>query len=301
MVASEAHKVNTPSESMSTIALIPTGKMEHAALGAALGRLFPDHCFIVRPPEMNLDGFTSRDVSPLVAATAGPVPTSLDELAKELVNSILPSRRGRSINYAYVVEDLELCNQHQPELVLRIFRDAVEGYIHRTWPQQSAPIFAAIRERCSFHLFRPMTEAYFFGEAAALQRANAVQEAKLPANLDLEHFYTTDPDYLNFPSCDRITDMPMRQNHPKAYIHFLCDPTLSNKKLKYRESQNGVQALSLLDWEQVLSAPPHCPFLHAFLDDLGAALDSPLPFVNAAHPDERVRFPGPQNRLLRNL
>ena len=95
--------------------------------------------------------------------------------------------------------------------------------------------------------------------------------------------------------------MPQREFHPKAYLRFLCDPTLSDRRKRYRETVNGVAALQSLDWACVLSSPPHCPFLHAFLDDLGQALNSPLPFTDMAHADPRARFPGPIDRVLRNL
>ena len=114
---------------MAVIALIPTGKLEHAALGPALEKLFPEHTFVTRPSESNLNGFTSRDVAPLVAAQPGPISTNLEELAAELVNAIFPGRREERIDFAYVVEDLELCNQHQPELVLGLFRTSVDSYI----------------------------------------------------------------------------------------------------------------------------------------------------------------------------
>jgi len=287
---------------MAVVALIPTGKLEHAALGPSLSRLFPDHAFVVRPPERHLDGFTSRDVAPLAAAQPGPVPADLDELAGELVNAIFPGRRREHIDFAYVVDDLELCNQGQPDRVLRLFRDAVNSYISRTWPQQSGPRYAEVRERCSFHLFRPMTDAYFFGDAAALQRAGADQLRQLPADLDLEQFRTIDQAFLTLPAgTDRIADMPQREFHPKSYLHYLCDPTLADRRKRYRETVNGVAALESLDWERVLSSPPHCPFLHAFLDDLGAALNSPLPFIDRARADPRARFPGPRDRILRNL
>ncbi len=287
---------------MAVVALIPTGKMEHAALGPALARLFPDDPFVVLPPERHLDGFTSRDVAPLAAAPPGPVPTDLDELAAELVNAIFPGRRGQRIDFAYVVEDLELCNQAQPDRVLRLFRDAVDSYISRTWPQQSEPRYAQVRKRCSYHLFRPMTEAYFFGEPAALQRAGADQPHQVPANLDLEQFRTVDQAFLTLPpGTDRIADMPQREFHPKSYLHYLCDPTLADRRRRYRETVNGVAALVSLDWECVLSSPPHCPFLHAFLDDLGEALNSPLIFVDRAYAYPRARFPGPGDRILRNM
>jgi hypothetical protein len=287
---------------MAVVALIPTGRLEHLALGPALETLFPDHTFVVRPRERHLDGFTSRDVSQLASRENDPIPTNLDELVAELVNAIFPGRRGEPIDFAYVVEDLELCNQHHPDVVLDVFRDAVNSYIARTWPQQSAPRFAQIREKCSYHLFRPMTEAYFFGEAAALERAVTVQPPLLPSDLDLEQFRTTDQTFLDLPpGFERISDMPQREHHPKDYIHYLCDPTLVDRRRKYKESVNGVAALRLLNWQQVLDSPQHCPFLHAFLDDLAEALNSPLPFVNSAHADSRVRFPGLGDRILRNL
>jgi hypothetical protein len=36
---------------MAVVALIPTGKLEHAALEPALGWLFSNDTFVVRPPE----------------------------------------------------------------------------------------------------------------------------------------------------------------------------------------------------------------------------------------------------------
>lgn len=254
---------------MAVVALIPTGRMEHAALCSALGRLFPDDRFVMRPIETHLNGFTSRDVSPLAVAPELPVPTTLCELAQELVNAIFTGRRTERVDFAYVLEDLELCNQHQPELVLRLFRTAVSSYISRTWPQQSEPRYERVRERCSFHLFRPMTETYFFGDPASLQRARTEKPHELPANLDLEQFRTVDQDFLSLPPrTDHIADMPEREFHPKSYLHYLCDPTCADRRKRYRETDHGVAALAELNWESVISAPPRCPFLHAFLDDL---------------------------------
>ena len=71
--------------------------------------------------------------------------------------------------------------------------------------------------------------------------------------------------------------MPDREFHPKGYLRYLCDPTLMDKRKRYKEAVNGVTALRSLNWSDVLDPSPHCPFLHAFLDDLGEALNSPLP------------------------
>ncbi len=276
--------------------------MEHCALGQALANVFPDHSFEVRPKEKNLDGFTSCDVARLDAASSGPVPTNLEELAKELVNAILPGRRGHRADFAYVLEDLELCNRGQPELVLSVFRNAVDVYIRQTFSQRFDSIHAQVRERCSFHLFRPMTEAYFFGDAAALERAGASRPHQLPSDLDLEEFRTVDQEFLDLAAGTRdIVDMPDREFHPKHYLRFLCDPTLSDRRKRYKEKHQGAAALMLLNWSVVLGHPLGCSFLHAFLDDLGEALNSPLPFVNSDFADSRARFPGPRDRILRNL
>lgn len=286
---------------MADVVLIPTGKMEHAALATALSRLFRNHDFAVRPPESHLVGFTSRDVATLRPLEQAPIPTALEELAKTLVNAIFPGRRGEHVDFAYVLEDVELCNQTHPERVLRLFRDAVNSCIQNDWPQQSGPRYAEVRKRCSFHLFRPMTEAYFFGDPESLRRARVQLPHVLPGHPDFEHFRTADQAFLNLAAHDRIADMPQREFHPKAYLHYLCDPTLTDRRARYRETVNGVRALESLDWERVLREPPHCPFLHAFLDDLGQALNSPLPFIDPSHADPRTRFPGPKDGILRNL
>jgi hypothetical protein len=287
---------------MAQVVLIPTGRLEHAALAPALKRLFPDHDFRCRPKEKHLDGFTSTDVTRITLG--GPIRTNVEELAAELVASVSPGQRGQPADFAVVVEDLELVNDHQPDGVTQLFREAVDRHIRKTWSSQQAQdrALALVKERGSFHLFRPMTEAYFFGDSAALQRAGAIQAPQLLAS-DLESFTATDVVFLQLPNgqFDRIVNMPHRQRHPKSYLHYLCDPTLADKKRRYRETAGGVAALTDLDWQQVLAAPPHCPFLHAFLDDLAFALNQPLGFVNQAPTHPLTRFPGGKNRLLRNL
>ena len=90
-------------------------------------------------------------------------------------------------------------------------------------------------------------------------------------------------------------------NHaPKSYLHYLCDPTLADKKRQYKETKNGVAALTTLAWEMILTEPPHCPFLHAFLDDLSEALQTPLAFIQQQHAEPCTRMSGDANALLRN-
>ena len=287
---------------MAVVALIPTGSMEHLALAPSLKRIFPNHMFVVRPAEGHMDGFTSCDLSRPTNPSPKDVPTNLQKLASTLVNSIYPGRHKERIDFAYVVEDLELFNHAHPEIALAQFREAVKQYIEKVWQQQTDDPFNRVREQCSFHLFRPMTEAYFFGDPEALNRANVQRISQLPVDVDLEQFRTIDQTYLELPpNTKNIKDMPQREIHPKSYIQFLCDPTLSDKNLRYRETHNGKDALESLNWELVLQHPSRCPFLTAFLDDLSWALDCHLPFVDSENADPRVRVFGSQNRILRNL
>jgi hypothetical protein len=288
---------------MAEVVLIPTGKLEHTALHLALGRLFPEHTFAPRPPDRHLDGFTSTDVARIPAER--PEGHVLDELVAALVAAVAPGRKGQPADYAFVLEDLELVNDHQPDRVVAVFRAAVARHVGRFFPSARAQEKACelIRERCSFHLFRPMMEAYFFGEPAALERAGTSQVSQLAQPVDLERFLTIDQPFLLLPDGvhEQITDMPERQRHPKSYLHYLCDSTLANRQKRYRETKGGVRALRDLDWQQVLSEAPHCPFLHAFLDDLTDALECPLSFIDRTHAAPETRFPGGSDRLLRNI
>ncbi len=293
---------------MPKVVLIPTGSMEHLALGPSLARLFPGAHFETRPVGGHLNGFTSTDVTQAVQAPTGLLKAE-DKLAALLVASVEPGQRAPA-DYACVLDDLELANDHQPAEVLAVFRSAVQWHLqNHPWPSLASrqKVEARLRDRCSFHLFRPMTEAYFFGDPAALGRAGTVQPAQLPPDLDLEQFRTSDQAFLQLPPDARpkperrILDMPDRQRHPKSYLHYLCDPTLKDKKRKYKETGGGATALRGLDWEQAVAAPPHCPFLHAFLDDLGWALSSPLSFIGAAKAHPLTKFPGGPSRVLRNL
>lgn len=287
-----------------TVVLIPTGSMEHAALGPALGRLFTHADFQVQPPERHLDGFTSGDVT--ARPNAAGVLRNEDKLAARLVASVdVP----RPPDFACVVEDLELCNDAHPERVVEAFVDAVRRHLaHHPWSTASREQRARerLRDLCSFHIFRPMTEAYFFGDPAALTRAGAQRPAILPVHLDLEAFETCDQAFLDLPrdlrpkQQRRIKDRPERRRHPKSYLHYLCDPTLDDRNARYRETVGGAAALRELDWQSVLSTPPHCPFLHALLDDLAEALNHRPSTVDGRHAHPLLRFPGGEDSLLRN-
>jgi hypothetical protein len=286
---------------MAVVALITTGVMEHRALGKSLKRLFPNDEFVNWPPDGPLPGFTSgRVLVPSQFDDSTAIPSELNELATSLVGLADRPRRQQRFDFVFVLEDLELVNQEQPETVVEAFRNAVDTYVRENGLQLPPNISERVREQCSFHLFRPLTEAYFFGEPAAIRRAGAQRPWIVSA--DFERFETGDPTYLGLPKgTQEVCEMPNRKLHPKHYLRFLCDPGRPASGAGYRETKNGVRALEHLDWEQVVSAEPRCPFLHAFLDDLAYALGRTLPFINPDKAAACVRFAGPHARTLRNV
>ena len=150
----------------------------------------------------------------------------------------------------FAIDDLELSNVATAHHVTRLVSDAVRRALGATPTHQQ---FARVRERCSFHLLCPMLEAYFFGEPAALQRAGAKRAATLEPTHHLENFLASDPDFM---ARDEIREHPWRRpdraRHPKRYLSFLVDPH-DTERATYKESRDGVRALSTLDWAQVFA------------------------------------------------
>jgi hypothetical protein len=224
-------------------------------------------------------------------------PALVDKLATALVAAVDPGRTGTPADLAVLVEDLELANRDQPELVARHVREAVQRELERRWASLARRDVSAerVRNRCSFHLFVPMVEAYFFGDANALSNAGATRSALFdPIAADVEDFSTTDPDFLLPPDGDTYWAKPHRERHPKHYLEFLCDPTGTTNR--YRERDGGKRALESLDWNLVLAPPEHAEFARALLLDLGSALGVPLAIAGRPSP-----VTGETGTILRNL
>ena len=150
---------------MKRIQLIVTGEMEVKSLHLSLGNLFPNVEFIA--PFLAY-GFTSNWVKsisphqPCTGITSKPV---IDKLAAALLSYVEPGRqRSGHVDLVLVLEDLELCNQDQPAIVVEEFGKAVRRQLDsRGFNGDSLrKTEEKLRSRCSFHLFAPMPEAYFF-------------------------------------------------------------------------------------------------------------------------------------------
>ncbi len=144
-----------------------------------------------------------------------------------------------------------------------------------------------LRTTCSFHLFVPMLEAYFFADPMALARLNATAPSQFDLATDMENFSVADP---NLPAGDP------RLQHPKRYANFMCDP--SGKLARaYKETKQGIEILRVLDWRKVLSNPEHGRFLRALFDDLAWGLKVENPFQGTRAKETQIRDKG----LLRNI
>jgi hypothetical protein len=210
------------------------------------------------------------------------------------------------------VDDLEF---NAPEPTVNAVCDAVERRLEYRWSSKKARTRAQARltERCSFHLLAPMPEAYFFGEPAALVRAEA---DKRPSRFDIEtnveQFAIGDQEYLSYPEVTPEAEpnkerrkrtwakgIDERRRHPKLYLKFLCSPDDPFGDV-YREGKHGVAALQSLAWAQVAADRTHAMFARALLGDIADYLevDSPLPGMEHPLTSRRTHRRDPR---LRNL
>ncbi|HEY8378014.1 MAG TPA: hypothetical protein VIK91_16065 [Nannocystis sp.] len=300
---------------MATVRVITTGSMEERALHRSLQAIFPEHTFVPHP---RLDGFTSATLPPDYAdlAKRPRPPINLDKFVGTIIGLFAPGRRQDRPrpDFVLAVEDLELVNAAAPENVIGSVRSAFERKLE-SWPVDGPArrrLVETVRERCSFHLMAPMTEAYFFADAQALARAthpgpdHPVQFDA--ATRDIEAFEVDDSNYLDArhdPAIAWCTDN--RARHPKHYLRYLTDPQLDGKH-RYNELGPGVAALETLAWSEVVRTDTrpatHARFARSLLADLhdmlGIAHDAqPAPPEPAhCHP---LTWPPPASPVLRNL
>jgi hypothetical protein len=287
------------------VALVVTGQLEHRALAAALTRLFPEHEFVVEPDHRPLDGFTStRLPSPRKGYAS-----NLDKLIQQLTASIDPPERRapKPADYVVLLDDLELANVDQVDVVLDEVRQAVDRHLTTLATRYNEAKMKRVRarlcERASFHLAAPMVESWLFADPDALKRAGVAnpEVVCLADSNTLEAFHTADPAFAADDACHCAlwhTFSPRKQKqhrpswlvedreqHPKAYLAWLCrDPSIK-KCTAYRESHEGAAALRDLDWSTVQTTDRGLPFLHALLADLADMLGAPLSLAGVVAPE----------------
>jgi len=276
---------------MPSIGLITTGDCEHRALGASLQRAFAGADLqLVVPFRKPVPSITSNYLGYPGPMSSGP--TQVDKLVASVLATL---ERRDAPDFVFAIDDLELANIATPHHVTLLVADAFRRQLGRV-PTHRA--LDQIRERCSFHLLCPMLEAYFFGEAAALERAGATRTAILDPSHHLENFHAADLEFLHPDDArDHPWRRPDRGRHPKRYLSFLVDPA-DEEHASYRETVGGCRALATLDWTQVFLHRPHgIAFAHSLFEDLATVLDAPNPFFGTCHPLTMPRL----NGTLRNI
>jgi hypothetical protein len=282
------------------VQLIVTGELERLGLHLSLRKLFAStQADVEFLPPLKTQDFTSNRVGALLPQEQA-TRSLAAKLARSLVTTVYPGRSGTlQADYVIAVDDLELVNADQPAHVLEYFRHAVRAYVDNEFPTTTTRqrVYQALAEHGSFHLLVPMAESYFFGEAAALDRARANKAPNRfdPAR-DLEDFEVDDPAYLAPAPTTAPWKVEPRHRHPKNYVRYLCDPAGTQLRA-YRETQEGLEALRVLDWTAVLRNGPHAAFARALVDDVADALNVPSPCPGLCSP-LTVRK---GNGLLRNI
>ncbi len=278
------------------VGLLVTGKCEAKALDASLERIFPDARFEVLD---RIESFTSADLRDVPELE---VPTTLAKFASSIVAAV----EDEPPDLVMAIDDLELVNAPHPALVAQRVRDAVERHLEcHEWLSAATrqKVMQRVRQRCSFHLFAPMIEAYFFAEPDALGRAGATQPARLDASrTDLEDFLTDDPEYLRHPNVPHqqkrkswaITE---RAQHPKHYLRFLCEPSNPHTE-RYVETRGGANALGKLAWGHVFAHADRVRLARSLFEDIADGLGVRHPFPGESHP-ATANFK--TARVLRNL
>ena len=315
------------------IAILPTGRMEWQALPDALGRLFSEHDFYSLPRQEEVasnatidfpvPSFTSCDVLHLAGK-----PCAADKLIERAVAEAIGDRRSKPADLVLIIDDLELDNIHQPAAVVDIIREAAQRYLGRIAADggNTQRHAKALREQVSFHLAKPMIEAWLFADPAGPTNAGvpASRMPKLKAPNDPECFCSDDPAFTADSGADCLAwnalpdDTPKqrkkkqdsrpiwlkcstrRSMHPKAYLAWLCMDRAERTCSAYSESKGGVYALEQIAWDNLLAQVDYCCFVRSMVNDIASCLGA-LEFAGACAPETDLADKYRRNRLLRNV
>ncbi len=315
------------------IAILPTGRMEWQALPGALGRLFPEHEFYSLPRreevasnatiDFPVPSFTSCDVLRLAGK-----PCAADKLIERAVAEAIGNGRSPRADLVLIIDDLELDNIHQPAAVVGIVREAARRYLDRIAAiggntQRHAD---ALRERVSFHLAKPMIEAWLFADPTGPTHTGVPTSRlpKLKTPNDPECFCSDDPAFTADLGADCTTwnalpeDTPKQQKekqklrpiwarvgdrrsqHPKAYLAWLCMDRTEKKCSAYSETKGGADALKQIAWDSLLTQANHCCFVRSMVNDIAFHLNV-IPEHAGVCASETDLAAAPRDRLLRNV
>lgn len=312
------------------VAILPTGRTEWEGLACALTRLFPAHEFYSiptlsevysNPNQFPYDGFTSTALTEAMMLSP---PESARRLVARAAQEALGDRKSPAADLVLIVDDVELPNMEHPERVVRVMQQAVHNHLRELAHTQHQPrTQSVLREKVSFHLVKPMIEAWFFADDHALKRAGVadITVVQFQQETDPENFITRDRAYLaateahcpcwaGLPSSRKRNCRPKwlgslsRQHHPKGYLQWLCIDPQGRTCTRYSETKGGGRALANIDWNRLIKRnQAHCYYLRALLEDLADGLQCqpavPIQTPFTTVPTSQCR--APIDAVLRNI
>lgn len=305
------------------VVILPTGRTEWYGLPRALARLFPGHEFTPVPSGLEIlsnpeafpaPGFTSRELT--VRQCAAP-PEIVMALVERAAREAVGDRFSAAADLVLVLDDVEFANRDNEAMVVAVAGAAVLQHLSGLSDRVRGRTAAALRDRVSFHLARPMVEAWFFGDPGALVRAGV--EPSYVLTSDPECFAVDDSAYLaaqeavcptwiaagrKRKSKPKWIDNENRHLHPKGYIQWLTRDGAAKSCSRYSETHHGGEALANLDWSAVLTRPAaQFQYLRALVADVAEALNqvpATGPILGGEAP-LTSRFALPRDTVLRNL
>lgn len=288
---------------MARIKLIVTGDAEELSLHESLRRFFPlkrEGEEVIWDQPRKLHCATSQRLS-----SGGTPSERMIALARAMLNEVGIGKRGEPADLVVVIDDVELGNVGREGIVAQHFRDAVNKNLSTYSSSTQNRYRILLREKCSFHLLKPMVESYLFGDTNALTVAGVpVGASPRLVHPDVEQFQTDDPAWL--PVChaedvsrQRIMHWWSHERHPKHYLGHL----LQRGGVFYEETTHGKTALAGLCWNQVPKSSTEAPVIRSLFEDISDwfCVSNPLG-VGSHHTDlYPQRSVNRASLLLRNM
>lgn len=296
------------------IKLIVTGTMEKAALHHSLSKSFGTRNFVGEEviwdtPRLEHGVTTHR------LRSQDPLSRPMRTLARAMLAEAFVGKRPGvpPPDLVVVVDDVELANLGQEVLIVDSFKRAVVEELKCRSPDGVTPLpneISGVRQRCSFHLLKPMIESYLIHDKGALT-ATGLPHACVPTIqhlTDAEAFRATDRDPAWLRTCEE-QDKKMQANypwwqsvlHPKMYLDHLLDRFGVN----YQETRQGRDALLAANWGGLASVATDMPILSSLFADIWdfyAMHSPPGSFLGAPSPAHYIGMGKPvRGQLLRNV
>ncbi|MFZ4704231.1 MAG: hypothetical protein ACOYMG_29655 [Candidatus Methylumidiphilus sp.] len=287
------------------IRLIVTGVTEELALHNSLRRFFPSLRSNGEAVEWDVPRFHSGGATSNRLDYSAPPNGAMKKLARIMLNEAIIGKDEKPADLIILVDDVELGNVGQELVVAHHFRLALQQELSKVNYSRHSLMNCQqiLRNNCSFHLLKPMIEAYFFGgDVNALRIAGVSSHIKPKlVNTDVEIFETNDVKYLG--KCKNQQGKPWwrEECHPKKYLDFLIKQDRDGRQV-YEETKHVIPALLALDWTKVPIQTTEIPVVRSLFADIADWFGVPNPLPGDTNSGFYPSANVPLNTLLlRNL